>query len=131
MVLLLLTAFLAPPTYSDFRISDATARKITSPQYERCLSHSLHNEQAVQCIRDEWDHLDRVLNAAYRAALVKAPSARAKAQLRKAQRQWLSDRNDECSQENVGGPTPYDLAIHQCEIDDVIRRIAWLRRVSH
>lgn len=127
-MILLLAAFLASASYTNFRISDATARKITNAQYERCMSHSLHNEEAVQCIRDEWQHLDRVLNADYRAALAKASTARAKAQLRKAQRQWLSGRDDECSRENVGGPTPYDLAIHQCQIDEVIRRIVWLRR---
>lgn len=130
MILLLLTAFVASPTYSDFRITDAAARKITSAQYEQCMSRSLHNEEAVQCIRGEWDHLDKVLNADYRAALAKAPNLRAKERLRKAQRQWLRGRDEECSEENVGGHTPYDLAIHQCEIDELIRRIAWLRRFT-
>ena len=130
MMLLMLSAFLASTTYSDFRITEPTARKITSTEYEKCMSRSLHNEEAVQCISDEWDHLDKVLNANYRTALAKAPNARAKKQLQTAQRQWLRSRYDECSQEDVGGPTPYDLAIHQCEIDELIRRIAWLRRFT-
>jgi len=133
MILLVLTtlATAASHPYSAFDVTDLEERKITSAEYERCMSRSLHNEEAVECIRDEWDHLDKQLNASYRAALAKASNNRMRERLRSDQRRWLRDRGEECSVENAGGHTPYELAVHQCEIDEPIRRIAWLRHLTH
>jgi len=127
---LIALATAASQAYSDFRVTDSEARQITSAEYERCMSRSLHNEEAVQCIGDEWDHLDKLLNATYRTALAKASNARMRTRLRSDQRRWLRDRGEVCSAENAGGHTPYELAVHQCEIDELIRRIAWLHHLT-
>ena len=103
--------------YSHFSVTDADERQVTSAEYSECLSRSLHNEGAVQCIRDEWDNLDKLLNTDYRMALATMPNALGRKQLRSSQRRWLLNRDEECSVENAGGHTPYELAVHQCEID--------------
>ena len=129
MILLLFAALATagPHSYSQFRVTDADGRQVTSPEYKRCESRSLHNEEAVQCIRDEWDHLDKLLNRDYRRALAMMPYTLEREKLRSAQRRWLRDRNEKCSVENAGGHTPYEFAVQQCEIDELIRRIIWLR----
>lgn len=116
--------------YSAFRPSEAELLRITSAEYRRCLNKALHNEEAVQCIRDEWLNIDRQLNASYRLALARMPNGRARQELRASQRQWLINEPETCSEENAGGHTPYELAIHQCQIDERISRTAWLRRLS-
>jgi len=50
---LIALATAASQAYSDFRVTDSEARQITSAEYERCMSRSLHNEEAVQCIGDD------------------------------------------------------------------------------
>ena len=133
-MILLLFASLATASalrdYSHFRVSDAQELQITSAEYRRCITRSLLNEEAVKCIREEWGNLDQRLNADYRTALARMRSASARQQLRAAQRRWLKDRDDECSVENTGGHTPYELAVRQCEIDELARRVAWLRHVG-
>lgn len=133
MILLLFVALATASTpldYSHFRMTNAEERQITSAEYQRCMGRSLHNEKAVKCIRKEWDNLDRRLNAGYGAALAKMQTDRARQQLRAAQRRWLRERYEECSLENTGGHTPYELALHQCEIDELTRRVAWLRHLA-
>jgi uncharacterized protein YecT (DUF1311 family) len=85
LFVLIALATAASQAYSDFRVTDSEARQITSAEYERCMSRSLHNEEAVQCIGDEWDHLDKLLNATYRTALAKASNARMRTRLRSDQ----------------------------------------------
>jgi len=79
---------------------------------------------------DEWDNLDRQLNAYYRAAMVKMPNRQARERLKKVQREWLHERDETCTVESVGGHTAYEIALHQCEIDELIRRVVWLKRLS-
>jgi uncharacterized protein YecT (DUF1311 family) len=115
--------------YSDFQVSEVDVRRITSADYGQCTNKALSNYDAVQCISSEWDNVDRQLNANYRAALAKMRTARTREQLRNSQRRWLRANDEACSVENAGGHTPYELAVHQCEIDELIRRVAWLRRL--
>jgi uncharacterized protein YecT (DUF1311 family) len=116
--------------YSRFQLSRADTNRITSAEYGRCTDKALTNYDAVQCIGAEWDIVDRQLNENYRAALRKMPNGRAREQLRNAQRRWLRQSDEQCSVDNVGGHTPYELAIHQCEIEELIRRAAWLRHIA-
>jgi uncharacterized protein YecT (DUF1311 family) len=97
----------------------------------------LHGKGGIQrrlrsCIRDEWDKLDQQLNANYRAALARTPSHRTREQLRNEQRRWLKDSQQECFDDmQSAGHTPYELALHECEIEELVRRVAWLRRLAH
>lgn len=117
--------------YSRFRVSDAQADRITSVEYHACMSRSVHNEQAVQCIREERGILEERLGASYRSALISVSNGGKRRAIERAQRRWLKDWPDRCSGEvRDAGPTPFDMVWHQCLINELIRRIAWLELLS-
>jgi uncharacterized protein YecT (DUF1311 family) len=130
ILLLAMSAAVQLPDYSSFQLSEAEWSRVTSPEYRHCTNDAVSNGDAVECIYTEWDRLDRVLNANYRSAMAKMPNRQARDRLRNAQRVWLRQRDEDCSVENAGGHTAYELALHQCEIDELIRRVAWLKRLS-
>jgi uncharacterized protein YecT (DUF1311 family) len=90
----------------------------------------LHNEQAVNWIREEFPALEQRLTATYRRAVSNLHRDSERRRLRALQIAWMNNRSEECTTEYMGGHTPYELAIHQCEIDEVIRRIGWLKRIA-
>jgi len=116
--------------YSRFELSAVESDRITSAEYGHCTNKARSNSEAVQCIYDEWDNVDRQLNESYRAALARMPTRRMRELLRNAQRRWVRQVK-ECSVEDAGGHTPYELALHQCEIDELIRRTVWLHKLAH
>lgn len=118
------------PAYSSFQLSEADWSGVTTAEYRRCTSDSVSNGGAVECIQAEWDHLDRQLNANYRSAMARMPSRKAREGLQMDQRKWLREKDEECSVENAGGHTPYELALHMCEINELIRRVAWLKHLA-
>jgi len=131
MLFVALATASTPWDYSHFRLTRMTERQITSAEYQRCAGKSLSNEQAVQCIQGELNHLDKTLNAEYRAAVSRMANQHSRQWLRNAQRQWLKDKDEQCDEEvRDAGPTPFNMVWHQCTIDEVVRRIAWLRRLS-
>lgn len=118
--------------YAHFQVSPEQANDISSVEYQQCLSSSLSNFEAVQCMGDESHHLDVMLNASYRAAIAKMPNSHSETLLRESQRQWLKDKDAICEQEvRAVGPTPYNMVGAQCAIDELIRRIAWLQNLGH
>ena len=121
-----------PGDSSTFRVTNAEERHIASAQYEECMGRSHYNEDWVQCVRNELDHLDKLSSAAYRAALTRMPDQRSQQWLRASQSRWLKERDNKCFDEAWdAGPTPYDMVFHQCTIDDLIQRIAWLRHLRN
>jgi uncharacterized protein YecT (DUF1311 family) len=117
--------------YSRFSVSNAQTERIVSADYYRCMAKGRGNSDEADCIREEWDHLDKLLNSQYRAALARMPDKRAKERLRAAQRQWLKDSQQQCFEEmEEVGHTPYEVALHHCEMDELVRRIAWLTAVK-
>ena len=128
LLIVALAAATGANDYSHFRVSAAQQNRITSAEYRRCSSRAIHNEEAVQCIRDERGRLDQLLNVKYRAAMAKMLNQHQ--HLRATERQWLQDSEQECFNEmHLVGHTPYELALHQCQIDGLIRRIAWLDKL--
>lgn len=131
MLFVALATASASRDYSYFRLTRVTERQITSAEYQRCAGNSLSNEQAVHCIESELGHLHKTLNAEYRAAVSRMVDRHSREWLRDAQRDWLKGKDKRCDEEvRDAGPTPFDMVWHQCTIDEVIRRIAWLRQLS-
>jgi uncharacterized protein YecT (DUF1311 family) len=131
LLLVALAIASSPGDYPQFRISQAQTDRITSADYKRCMTKAVGNSDEAQCIREEWDHLDKLLNAEYRAAMASMPNRSARDRLRAAQRQWLQGSQQECFEEmQEVGHTPYEVALHHCEMDELVRRIAWFTRLK-
>ena len=136
MFMLLIAALAAAvlPDYSHFQVTEAEEQQVTTVGYQRCMEEWAAGGgpgAATECIREESDHIDRMLNVNYHGALAKMPSTRMRQQLRNAQRSWLRDLDDECSIEELGGHTPYEFALHSCQFEERIRRVVWLRHLAH
>lgn len=117
-------------SYAGFRLPDHALDRMLSPEYSRCMDGSGAVTAGMRgCAASEMARFDLRLNAAYRAAMARLPSAAARLRLRDAGRAWLRTRWNECRR--VAGQEDGEMALlvlDSCQLEEMARRIAWLER---
>ncbi|HST75947.1 MAG TPA: lysozyme inhibitor LprI family protein [Acetobacteraceae bacterium] len=105
-----------------------------SAEYDRCLASATANADMYRCVDAERAQWDARLNAAYQAILAAAEfDARGKAELREAQRFWLTFRDKGCEAEGdlfAAGGTAAPLIAADCVLAQTARRAADLERIE-
>lgn len=105
-----------------------------SAEYDQCLAHADSNAAMHSCVDAERERWDARLNAAYRAILATAEfDARGKAELRDAQRAWVTFRDKACDAEGdlfAAGGTAAPLIAADCALEQTARRAADLERIG-
>jgi uncharacterized protein YecT (DUF1311 family) len=105
-----------------------------STEYDHCLASATANADMYRCVDAERAQWDARLNAAYQAILAAAEfDARGKAELREAQRFWLTFRDKGCEAEGdlfAAGGTAAPLIAADCVLAQTARRAADLERIE-
>jgi uncharacterized protein YecT (DUF1311 family) len=86
---------------SDADLDAYAAHQKLRPSYVACLRKGGDVEDAVACIRGEYDHQDLRLGRAYRQLAARMAGQRQKARLAEEQDRWLHWRDARCSREEI------------------------------
>jgi uncharacterized protein YecT (DUF1311 family) len=128
----LLTLLALTLATSAFAAEAIDPEKAYSPAYGRCMATGDAGRgvtPAMQaCIAAEYERQDRLLNAAYKAAMAARNPAAQKA-LRQEQRGWIKRRDSECL-ENLTGGTIDHVEIPLCHLSMTAVRAIELKRMA-
>jgi uncharacterized protein YecT (DUF1311 family) len=103
--------------------------KFVSPQYRACLDKTDGATFPMrECMKADYERVERLLNAAYRQKLASLPPAR-RAALRASERAWQRRREPYCARYlSRGGGTAELLSFDTCMFDTTIHRTHFIRR---
>lgn len=100
--------------------------------YQTCLDQSGGvTANMLDCIGAEFERADGMLNVEYRRLVASlAPSD--EANLRAAQRNWISARDTTCENQAAehGDGTLYTVTYNACLVDQTVARVGWLRNYA-
>lgn len=128
--LVLAAAALAASDYRHFEPSAKDLQSLRTAAFDACLGGSGGMTSNMrECSAAESNRLDALLNLEYRNALARLPTDSARRRLRSVQRGWLKTRWNHCRKEmdEERGGTLALLIGDGCSIDEMSRRIVWLR----
>jgi uncharacterized protein YecT (DUF1311 family) len=119
-------------TTSAFAAETIDPEKTYSPAYRHCIATGDAGRgvtPAMQiCIANEYERQDKLLNAAYKAAMAQRGPAAQKT-LRQEQRGWIKRRDSEC-QENLTGGTIDRVEVPLCHLNMTAVRTVELKRMT-
>lgn len=93
------------------------------PAYSQCLSNAVQPDARERCVDEEFAYQDGALNKVYRARMAALPSAKERAALQGAQRQWIAQiYHDRCKLPDQARPA-MRLDAKQCRLAATISRL--------
>lgn len=93
---------------------------LLSSEFRRCTA-GLARVETLQCVEQELDSQDALLNSNYQDLLKELSSDRRRA-LRIEQRKWIKDRDQRCEAESEQGVGPVGLNLLECHMIETARR---------
>jgi uncharacterized protein YecT (DUF1311 family) len=99
-----------PMPASDAELEAYAAHQKLRPSYVACLRKGGEVEDAVACIRGEYDHQDRRLDQAFRQLSARMAGER-RAQLAAEQGRWSRWRDARCGREEI------EVAVADCMLE--------------
>ncbi|QEN86624.1 DUF1311 domain-containing protein [Labrys sp. KNU-23] len=120
---------LAAPAYDAFKPGhEEIDRTVYSRQYDECADRTEGiTAKITDCIDDEFERVDKKLNANYQAALRRLQDDATRETLRQSQRDWLKSRWNACdSSEDGGGGQAAMIDDRSCRLEELARRTLWL-----
>ncbi|WP_369942029.1 lysozyme inhibitor LprI family protein [Xanthomonas medicagonis] len=96
------------------------------PAYSQCISKAVQPDARERCVDEEFAYQDGALNQVYRARMAALPSAKERAALQGAQRQWIAQiYHDRCKLPDQASPA-VRLDAKQCRLATTISRLSQL-----
>ncbi|MEL4891501.1 lysozyme inhibitor LprI family protein [Xanthomonas protegens] len=93
------------------------------PTYSQCLSKATQQDARERCVDEEFGYQDSELNRVYRARMAALPSAKERASLQGAQRQWIAQiYQGRCKLPEQASPA-MRLDAKQCRLATTISRL--------
>lgn len=112
-----------PPSGADLLALRSDALR---PAYSQCLSTAARPDARERCMDEEFAYQDGALNQAYRARMAALRSAKERAALQDAQRQWIAQiYQDRCKLPDQASPA-MRLDAKQCRLATTISRLRQL-----
>ncbi|MET0548809.1 MAG: lysozyme inhibitor LprI family protein [Xanthomonas sp.] len=119
-------AVAAPPPLPSGSDLLALQRDALRPTYAQCLARATEQDARERCVDEEFAYQDSELNRVYRARMAALPSAKERAALQGAQRQWIAQiYQGRCKLTDQASPS-LRLDAKQCRLATTISRLRQL-----
>lgn len=103
-------------------------KNVYSRRYDECAGRTEGiTPKIIDCIDEEFERVDRNLNASYRSVLKRLQDDAARETLRLLQRAWLKTRWKQCDNIADGdGGQAAQIDDRNCRLEETARRTLWL-----